>query len=103
MVRKVTEISLPWQLQTVKTMARPCSAEQGVEDVLKQGVGMWSSVLGSPHGRRQEHLGGQCGLPTLCCPRCLFPVSHSDAVADAMLLLIPVRVLCYRQIEAVII
>lgn len=39
-------------------MSRLCSAEQGVEDVLKQGVGMWSSVLGSPLGRRWEYLGG---------------------------------------------
>ena len=51
MVRKVTEISFTWQRKTCKTMSRLRSAEQGVEDVLKQGVGTWSSALGSPLGR----------------------------------------------------
>lgn len=48
MVRKVTEKSFAWQWKTFKTTSRLYYAEQGVEDVLKQGMGTqsWAAVVG---------------------------------------------------------
>lgn len=92
MVRKVIEISLTWQRKTFKTTSRLRSAEQGVEDVLKRGVGTRNSAPGSSLGRWREYLGGWGDLPAPCCPEYLSPASRSVAVLAAMLLLLPVGV-----------
>ena len=61
MVRKVTEISLTWQRKTFKTTSRLRSAERGVEDVLKQGVGTRSREPGS--SREAKGLSGRSAWP----------------------------------------
>lgn len=85
MVRKVTEISLTWQQKAFKAASRPCSAERGVGDMLKQGVGTRSSAPGSPSGCGGRIWEGNAAASTVL-PRYLSPAPCSDAVPAAVLI-----------------
>lgn len=81
-MRKVTEISLAWQQKAFKAASRLRSAERGVGDVLKPGVGTRSGAPGSPSGCTGRIWEGNAGgqhraapvpLPSSlfrCCARC---------------------------------